>query len=255
MATERLATVREKLKRGDCLTLDFIGDSITWGLNHCTPEETFVAFFARRFATAFPHYRVTRYDGIAESEALPISHFDGPFSVGGEGNLPEITVVRNGVGGNTVRRAIRRKENFLGKMPNGKHADLAFLMFGINDALSSDRDKFVSPERFEADYEELLALLLREPDLLPLLITPTYNGVNYPLGDYADVVRHTAARHSLPLLDAHALWTAHYSPSAPRFGQGSWLSESKSDACHFSPEGAAATADFLFDGFLRLLTE
>lgn len=41
------------------MTLNFCGDSITFGLTHCTAEETYAAVFARNFKGC----RVIRYDG------------------------------------------------------------------------------------------------------------------------------------------------------------------------------------------------
>ena len=248
-----LSIIRSKLAKGEPITLDFIGDSITWGLNHCSPKETYVARFAALFSKKYRGYRVVRYDGVVVRENAPLDHFDGPIPVAGKVGRPECAVVRNGVGGDTVRRAIKRKEDFLGILPNGRSTDVKFLQFGINDALSCDPLKYVSPERFEADYEELLSYVTSDDNCLVILVTPTYNGAKYPLDDYADVVKRVAARHDLPLIDAHRLWTEHYDEKKRRFGQGAWLSRSKTDACHFSPKGAKATARFLFDRFCEMM--
>ena len=241
---------KKKFSSGEAVTMEFIGDSITWGLNHCTAEETFVACFARLFAKKFD-FKVVRYDGIVESEALPLAGFDEPIPVGGKENAPEAAVIRNGVGGNTVRRAINRKQDFLRKMPNGKSADIVFLMFGINDALASDKSKFVTPDVFEKDYEELLSLF-KEEDALVVILSPTYNGVKYPLDEYAAVSKRMAEKHDLPFIDTHALWKDHYRKWRRRFGEGGWLSKSKTDACHFSPKGAKRTAEFIFDKFCKI---
>ena len=236
------------------LTLNFIGDSITWGLNHCSAEETYVAEFARLFAEKFNGYKVIRYDGTVETEALPLAGFEGPFLVGGTEDGAEAAVIRNGVGGNTVRRALNRKQDFTGTLPNGRTADVNFLMFGINDALASDKSKYVTPDKFEKDYEELLSLLEAEGAVI-IILSPTYNGVKYPLDKYAAVTEKLAVKHGLPFIDTHKLWMEHYQKDAPHFGQGDWLSESKSDACHFSPEGARQTAKFIFDKFCSFLID
>lgn len=248
----QLSAFKQKLLRGESVTVDFVGDSITWGLNHCSPEETYVACFARLFAEKFA-YSVLRYDGVVDSEALPIAAFEGPIPVGGKDGSPVAAIIRNGVGGNTVRRAIDRKHNFVGKMPNGNSPDVTFFMFGINDALASDPKKYVTPEVFFEDYEELMRLT--EKVGARIVISPTYNGENYPLEAYALAAQSITKKHALPFFDAHKLWMEHYRAGAPHFGQGDWLSESTSDACHFSPEGARATATFLFDEFCRLLEE
>ena len=248
-----LSVFRQKLQEGQSLTIDFLGDSITWGLNHCSDEETFVACFARIFAEKYPHYAVYRYDGIVTSEASPLTGFE-KTPVGNLSRPGECAIIRNGVGGNTVRRAINRRQDFLGAMPNGRKADLTFLMFGINDALFSDKKKYVTPAIFRRDYEELL-FLLASTGTCPIILTPTYNGTQYPLDEYAEVCRALARERDLPLIDLHELWMRHYDEKAPHFGQGDWLSDSKTDACHFSPEGARATADALFRAFRKLVEE
>lgn len=248
---DSLLSLKKNIRSRRPVTLDFVGDSITWGLNHCSPEETFVAEFARLFAGRFRDYKVVRYDGIVKSEALPIERFEGPIAISGESDLPQAAVIRNGVGGNTVRRAINRQADFTGEMPNGKSADVIFLMFGINDALRSDKSKFVTPDRFEKDYEELLSVLKKE-EALPVVLSPTYNGVNYPLDDYANATERVAARHAIPFVDTHKLWLDHYDKALPLFGQGDWLA-SETDGCHFSPEGARQTARFIFARFCDVL--
>ncbi len=248
---DSLLSLKKNILSRRPVTLDFVGDSITWGLNHCSPEETFVAEFARLFAKRFTDFSVVRYDGIVKTEALPIERFDGPIAVSGEGDLPQAVVIRNGVGGNTVRRAINRQADFTRKAANGESADAIFLMFGINDALYSDKSKFVTPDRFEQDYEELLSVLKQEKALL-FVLSPTYNGVNYPLDDYAEATKRVAARHDIPFVDTHKLWLDHYDKTLPRFGQGDWLL-SETDGCHFSPEGARQTAKFIFERFCEIV--
>ena len=246
-------TIQKKIRNSEPLTLNFIGDSITWGLNHCSAEETYVAEFARLFAEKFNEYKVVRYDGMVKTEALPLTGFEGPIPVGGEGDA-QATVIRNGVGGNTVRRALNRKQDFTGTLADGRTADVNFLMFGINDALASDKSKYVTPDKFEKDYEELLSVLEKD-DALLIILSPTYNGLKYPLDKYAAVTERLAEKYGLPFIDTHKLWMEHYQKNAPHFGQGDWLSESKSDACHFSPEGARQTAKFIFDKFCSFLID
>ena len=251
---QTLFALKNKFLSKAPITLNFIGDSITWGLNHCSAEETYVAFFARFFAESFKEYKVVRYDGAVESEALPLTGFEGPFFVGGTAGGPEAAVIRNGVGGNTVRRALNRKQDFTGTLPNGRCADVNFLMFGINDALASDKSKFVTPARFESDYEELLSVLEAEK-AFTVILSPTYNGAKYPLDKYVAVTKKLAEKHGLLFIDTHKLWAEHYSKKAPHFGMGDWLSESKTDACHFSPEGARQTARFIFDAFCSAINK
>lgn len=41
-----MVNVIKKIKSNDDITIEFIGDSVTHGLNYCRPEETYVAKFA-----------------------------------------------------------------------------------------------------------------------------------------------------------------------------------------------------------------
>lgn len=61
---EKLKKIAGKLKNGEDLTLDFVGDSVTHGLNHCSSDETYTAVFASLMAEHFKEYSVFRYDGI-----------------------------------------------------------------------------------------------------------------------------------------------------------------------------------------------
>ena len=110
----------EKLTKKESITIQFVGDSVTEGTNHCRAEETYTAKFAELVARDFREYSVYRYDGIVSDEKSPIRGFDGPVLVSYRENAPMLDIIKNGVGGNTAERAYRRKENFIGILPNGK---------------------------------------------------------------------------------------------------------------------------------------
>ena len=232
-----------KIKNLEDVTVDFVGDSITYGLNHCTTNETYVAVFSKLFAEKFDEYSVIRYDGITEGALEPIKAFDKV--VVKDNGKATASFVKNGVGGNTVRRALNRKENFIGKMPNGKAPDLTFFMFGINDALANDPSKFITPDVFYEHYKELIELMLGNSSTAIILMTPTFNGPD-KLDEYAQVVRRVAKEYCLICIDLFELWKQHYKPSLDRYGQGDWLSDCKGDACHPTPIGARAIAERVF---------
>lgn len=52
------------------VTIDIVGDSITWGLNHCSNNETYTAQFAYMLAQRLPGVSVYRYDGFTNDELL-----------------------------------------------------------------------------------------------------------------------------------------------------------------------------------------
>lgn len=86
-----------KLFEKKYLTFNFVGDSVTYGLNHCRNEETFVAKFAMLLARRFPQRSVYRYDGFYETELSSMHHFDGPILVS-LGGTEKIDVVKNAIG-------------------------------------------------------------------------------------------------------------------------------------------------------------
>ena len=61
-----MKTITQLLKTQKAVTFTFIGDSITWGLNHCTAEETYVAYFAKEIAKAFPGSKIILISAIVQ---------------------------------------------------------------------------------------------------------------------------------------------------------------------------------------------
>ncbi len=241
----------KRLETYEDLLFVFIGDSITYGENHCTPDETYVACLARLLAEAFPDIDIIRYDGTVESERLPLQGYKGPFFVqrGKKERCGSITFVRSGVGGNTVARAIARKEDFC--RPLGRMPDIYFTMFGINDALAEDKEKYVSPDVFYRNYQELLGELRKaSPAAELVLMTPTYNDDGKTpeshLLPYCEMVKLLASETGAHLIDTHALWMAHLKVGTEHYGQGDWLSDKLGDQCHFSPKGSLETAKFIW---------
>ncbi len=243
--------MNQRLSENKRFVINILGDSITWGENHCTAEQTYCAELARLFAKAYSDCTVIRYDGIVESESKPLSHFSEPIKVqvGGE---TEFVIIRNGIGGNTVRRALNRKQDFVGECIHGCDPDLFIMMYGINDALIEDSSKYVTPERFYENYCELYELLKQtNPTAKLVFMTPSYNdhGISDKsvLDPYCEKIKQLAEEKAAALIDVHKLWMEHLIIGAEHYGQGSWLSGVKGDSCHFSPEGSRATAEFIFE--------
>ena len=254
-----IEVISEKIsKKGNALIM-FLGDSITWGEGHCTCEETYCAEIARLFAKQFQNTKVVRYDGIAQEGAMPLKEYSKPFVVqnGDEGT---ITVVRSGVGGDTVRRAINRKTDYTGKFITNEYPDIFIMMFGINDALSEDGSKFVVPEKFFEDYKELYGILQdNNKDALKIFMTPTYNdsgdSEKSHLEPYVEKVKEIAQITDSQCIDTHKLWMDHLEVGSENYGQRDWLSGVVGDACHFSPEGSRSTARFIFSELTKLEEE
>lgn len=249
MLTDRMSHIAKCLQSGEGYTVTAVGDSITYGMNHCDSEQTLYACLARLFAARFPENSVVRYDGIYVGGALPLGGYSEPVIVNA-GSAP-ITVIKSGVGGDTVARAIARSGDFTGTLVNGKRTDMYLLMFGINDALD-DPQKHVSPETYYDNLCRLCDLLASDtPSAEIILMTPTYNDFGETaeshLEPYVEKMRRVAEEKGYQLIDTHRLWMEHLIVGSENYGQRDWLSGKRGDSCHMSPEGSLKTAEFIFE--------
>ena len=233
--------ISKLLKSKNRITIDIVGDSVTWGLNHCSEDETYVAYFAGMLAEKFSSASVYRYDGITHNELKPMEKFSEPIQVSKTNCAKRIDVIKNGIGGNTVRRAINRINDFTGVLANGEPADITVFMFGINDALKSDEMKYVKPEKFYNDYEELLNKFEKCEKSQVVIMSPTTN--DQTIDEHVKMAEKIASERGLLYIDQNKMWNEHFDASKPNFGQGDWLSDVSWDACHPTPKGAKAIAE------------
>ncbi|MBE6688306.1 MAG: hypothetical protein E7588_03390 [Ruminococcaceae bacterium] len=239
----------QAVKNGEHITLNFVGDSITLGTEHCRAEETYVAKFAVELSKHFYGHKVFRYDGICENGLLPMKYFDGPILVS-DGASGRIDVIRNGIGGNTLTRAHNRIDDFTGILANGRKSDVTFMMFGINDALKPDPTRYTTPEQFEENYKKLIHdVKKRDPETAIVLMTATYN--DWSVDGHCEATIRVARQYGLDLIDTHKLWTDHYSDDADNFGHGDWLAGGV-DACHPTPLASEIMAKYVFGCFKKL---
>jgi lysophospholipase L1-like esterase len=230
------------------ITLDFVGDSVTEGTNHCLDHETYVARFAY-YLSRVTEKSVYRYDRKINKETQS-AYFDGPVLVK-KGEKGKIDIIRNGEGGNTVTRAHNRIDDFTGTLCNGMKPDVTFTMFGINDALKSDPQKYVSPDTYKENYRNLInEIKRRNPDTVIVMISASYN--DQCVDEYCARSKLLALEEGIPYIDLHKLWADHYDPNEINFGQGDWLNGG-TDACHPTPKGADETAKFIFNEFIELV--
>ena len=250
MRNQTMRAIVDRMTDAQNYTIFVLGDSITAGFRSTDREHTYTAVFARGLAERFPKRNVWRYDGVwystKDAELRPLLGYDGPFPVQ-QGEDKTLTVVRSGIGGNTVRRMLNRKDDFIGKTIDGRVADLYTVMVGINDALQKDPTKFVEPDVFGEDLNRLLdELEAGNPTADIILMTPTFNDKviqsDSRLKPYVDVMLTVAADRAVPVIDQHACWMAHYRPDASHYGQGDWLSDVEGDSCHPSNLGHEAIA-------------
>lgn len=259
MRSTGMKEILYKLTNKEHYTIFVVGDSITEGFRATNKEYTYTACFARGLAARFPDRTVTRYDGkrynTPDAELLPLERYSEPISVQ-RGNGNSITVVRSGIGGNTVQRLLNRQNDFIGKSLGGHTADLFIVMVGINDAIESNPSKYAPPAVYLENLRTLVALIQdKHPDADLILMTPTYNDDGLTptshLEPYADAMRTLCREQSIPLIDQHRIWMEHQVVGGENFGQGSWLSGLRGDACHPSDVGHAAIADAILQALFE----
>ena len=232
----------ERFAKNRTFTITFVGDSITWGLNHCTAEETYVACFAREVAHKFLGAKVIRYDGIVEEPQGLVGYEPVTVQEGTEGT---IHIIRSGVGGNTVARAMARKQTFTGILPSKTRSDYILTMFGINDALYADPEKYVSAEVFKENYRKLLKLLKEDaPDAKIVVMTATTN--DQSIEEHVKLTYELVNEENVGLIDMYALWQQQYDHEKEHFGYGDWLSDVSTDACHPTPKSAKIMGEKIF---------
>ena len=82
-------SIENRISKGENYLIIAVGDSVTWGLNHCSEEETYCAELARLFAKSMPEANVVKYDGIVKEERRPLYGYSEPKTVqsGSKGTL------------------------------------------------------------------------------------------------------------------------------------------------------------------------
>ncbi len=257
MKNHTLKDIARRIDGASDFTIFVVGDSLTHGVRATDREHTYTAVLARRLAERYSDSAVLRYDGTVsctlpswEWELLPLEAYEGPVSVQ-MGDQRRVTVVRSGIGGNTVRRLLNRKDDFIGRAVGERRADLYTVMVGINDALANDPKKFVLPAVYKSDLEELVQEFEKgNPDADLIFITPSYNDDGTKneshLAPYAAAMKAVAEQYAIPLIDMHAVWMAHLVVGAPNYGQQDWLSGHPGDSCHPSNEGHAVIANEIY---------
>lgn len=229
------------------VTITFVGDSITYGMDFCNADETYVAVFTKLMADRYKDTAVYRYDGKVKDEQSALIGYDEVLIQ--NGNNGRINVIRSGVGGNTVQRALNRFGDYTGVLPCGTKSDFIFTMFGINDALKSDVNKYVSADVFKQNYKKLISDLKdSEPQTQIILMTATTSSET--IDEHNKKTLELAKEHNLKAIDLYALWNNHYSPDAKNHGYGDWLADT-GDPWHPTPVGAFAMGEKIFSEFLK----
>ncbi len=263
--TVTMEQIVNKIKNSSDYQIMMVGDSITYGTGsrddypqtgNSSPddEKTYVAVFAKLLGQKLSNKTVIRYDGTYTFDSARginyINKYNGPVTVQ-SGSAGKITVVRSGIGGNTVARLLKRKSDFLGKAVANKEADLFIIKSGINDALyhvDNEGQKRVEPDVYKANLNTLLTEIAKSnPNADVILMTPTVNDdhtkkTSSQLDIYAAKMKEVANEWGVPIVDLHKLWMDHLDKNAANYGSGDWLTTKPGDLCHPSPKGHEAIA-------------
>ncbi len=248
MYSKSLREIAQRMAESEEFLLFTLGDSITQGALSSSAEHTYTACLARGFGKKMPEKTVLRYDGRQVDELLPVGDFGEAIAVQ-QGTKGKLTVVRCGIGGNTVRRLLNRKGDYAGRAFEGRKGDLFTVNLGINDSLRKDPAKYVTVEQYKKDLCELIDLLAQtNPEADVILMTPTYHHdgstPHSDLTPYADAMKEVAVEREISLIDLHRKWMEHMVVGGELYGQGDWL---KSDKCHPSDVGHAKMAEQIIE--------
>lgn len=248
MGDKMIDDIKIKINNNETVTLTFVGDSITEGTAHCTDDETFVAVFTKLLANEFPETNVVRYDGKVVGEIKPLDGYNEV--VVQDGTKSRINVLRSGVGGNTVVRATNRFSDYTGVLPCGTHSDYIFLMFGINDSISTVEAKYVTDDVFKVQYSQLVDKIIDyEPQAKIIIMPATTN--DFSIHDHVKRTFEMIEEKDLLCINTYKLWQDQYDVNAENFGHGDWLVGGV-DACHPTPKASAIMAEYIFDCFKKL---
>ena len=241
------AKIVEKMKADPNYVIFIIGDSVTQGSGASDPVRLdYTAKFAEKLAKQIPEKSVYRVDGSPRGDYLGIAYpHPNKFVPVQRSGEDKITVVRCGIGGNTVQKIIDREHDYINKQIDGHTGDLFIIMSGINDfdAGSYDLTKYASPPKYKANLNTLVRMIKdAHPDSDIILMTPTTVGKDGKgLDIYAKQVIDVGAAEGIAVIDQHKLWMDHYTEGAPNYGQGDWLKDG--DSCHPTDVGHEAIAD------------
>lgn len=262
----------DKINSKENITIDFIGDSITWGTAHCSLDETYVARFTHYLAEYFKDCTVRRYDGVPiAGSAEPMRCFDGPIVYQSGLDCATVDVIKNGIGGSTALKACERPQDYTGELANGRRHDIVFLMFGINDALTYDKGKYVNGSQFKENYRKLLNIIRADNpsvkfvitsatvptiltyDLYPQYVSEVGGFLECSIEEHVKAAAELAEEEGIAYIDTHKLWLDHRRLGEIRFGHGNWLVDG--DSCHPSPLASDVMAKFVFEKFIELAKE
>lgn len=234
-----LAKITQKMAAADNYVIFSVGDSVTEGHGASSPDFTFTAQFAKMLGEQFSDKTILRIDGEKNSDKTAIIYPETSITVQ-NGTNGKITVVRCGIGGDTIKKITDRSTDFIGKEIDGQTGNLFIISSGINDAGMNNPQTYAPPAKYAQNINALLdKIYATHPDADIILMTPTYFGDGTTLDKYSDAMKKVAADRNVAIIDQHQLWMDHKVEGAEHYGQGDWLTN---DDCHPSDIGCEAMA-------------
>lgn len=236
-----------KLDRGENTTIMFIGDSVTYGYWATNIDDTcYVAEFCNLLKAKYPYATIIRVDGktIDNSEDTNITIWNSTtVKTGTSGQI--ITVVKSGVGGDTLLRLYRRANDFLAY--NNKTPDLSVIMVGINDSLS-DEKKHISVGEYERGYKALIQFIKRKTKSEVVMSGSHWSlvtgndgtpNVTTTIDEYLYIAQKVANSEKIQYIDNYSMFKSQWI-----FGDYSWL---YTDKLHPSDLGHQKIAENIYN--------
>lgn len=288
---QALPFTRNKLNTQQNVKIVFVGDSVTGGFGLSDPEIIDGTSSPRSYASEFAYQLADRY---ADSNVVLISRSVQTTSSGLNTCVPAetqryiqtvaspkrtITVIKDGVGGNNIYRYLARISGFYDgaayRFPSGDNvlhgsaqgADAVFLMFGINDSLSSPDVSPCYPNSFYlgsrvgwknlqtrgeslAEFANAYSVAIDwtrqlQPSAEIALLTPTWSNNSEGLANYVQQVKAISQQKLTALIDVNVVFVDHSSLGGV-CSQGGWFN-SASDCFHPNEKGHRAIGKFIFN--------
>lgn len=244
-----------KLESGYDTTIVVVGDSIVQGLRpigHLNYDEGWVYKLAEKIATIYPNSTVIASLGMSgnssntgENGCTIVDFKDYTIQTGTNGQT--ITIVRSGVGGDTLPRIFARSNTWM--KYNDSIPDLIIVNEGINDLLKNDKKKYITEDVYETYYKTMLHYIK-----YVLKCEVVCNNIHWagesPTVQFNEfftrqkVIKKCCKIEKIQMIDQNSVWVNHYQEGVGLYGQGTWLENS--DYCHPAKDGQQAIADKVF---------
>lgn len=169
-SSDPIQSIRKLLSKTDPIIWVFTGDSITHGAYHTFGWRSYPEHFAERV-----RYELRRTQDV---------------------------VINTGISGDTTVGLLKRSDSRIYQF----QPRVVSLMMGMNDCLAGEKGREIYRQNLETIYKKTVdqggILLLHTPNPIYVHNDPT----RADLPKYVEIIRDTAQKHDIPLVDHYAHW-------------------------------------------------